>query len=298
MFSLNQLDKSFAAEITNIDLGKPLSDETFAVIHAAWMKHPVLVFRDQTFDVNGHEAFSQRFGRLKPRLRKTGQQGATAAENPNVMFVSNIKENGVLIGTSPSGALNFHSDSSFDEIPSKAGLLYGIEIPTIGGDTLFVDMCDVYNGLSDETKRFIADKWVTNIHLPSLPLDPTQTQEERIRTARKAVHPMVISHPDSGLPILYVNRHQTYKINGMSKEESDKILEKFFDLVDRPEIRYSHKWRKGDLVLWDNRRTQHGRSDFDPTQRRLLRRFAVFCDAPPKPFHVEKMANRPELEPA
>jgi len=91
MFSLNQLDKPFAAEITGLDLGKPLSDEVFKSIYAAWMKHPILVFRDQSFEVNDHQAFAERFGKLKPRLRKTGQQGATASDNPDVMYVSNIK---------------------------------------------------------------------------------------------------------------------------------------------------------------------------------------------------------------
>lgn len=295
---VSELDKPFAAEVTNIDLSQPLQKSEFQAITDAWMKHPVLVFRDQKLSVEAQQKFSERFGELKTRLRKTGQQGATASENPYMMLVSNIKENGKLIGTSPVGSLNFHSDSSFDERPSKAGLLYGIEIPSIGGDTLFVDMCDVYEQLPKEVKAYLKDKWVLNIHLPSLPLDPTQTQEERIRTARRAIHPAVIAHPETGSPILYVNRHQTHRILDVPQAESDEVLQELFDRVDQPEIRYAHKWRLNDLVLWDNRRTQHGRSDFNPTERRLLRRFAVFCDARPRAFDAACGASPMEMEPA
>ena len=124
---VSELDKPFAAEVTDIDLSQPMSPDAFGEILAAWMEHPVLAFRDQNLDVDAQQKFSERFGQLKTRLRQSGQQGATASQNPYMMFVSNIKENGKLIGTSPVGALNFHSDSSFDERPSKAGLLYGIE---------------------------------------------------------------------------------------------------------------------------------------------------------------------------
>lgn len=281
---VRELDKPFAAEVTQIDLSPGASDDLFRKIHEAWMTHPVLVFRDQMLDVDAHQRFSERFGQLKTRLRQSGQQGSTTTENPYMMFVSNIRENGKLIGTSPAGALNFHSDSSFDERPSKAGLLYGLEIPKVGGDTLFVDMCDVYGDLPRTIKSYLKDKWVLNIHLPSLPLDPSQTQEERIRTARRAIHPAIIAHPETGRPILYVNRHQTHRILGVSESESSEALSELFNRVDRPEVRYAHKWRLHDLVLWDNRRTQHGRSDFNPAERRLLRRFAVFCESRPQPF--------------
>ena len=295
---VSELDKPFAAEVTDFDLSKPLSEEAFSKVLAEWRNHPVLVFRDQTLDVDAQQRFSERFGQLKTRLRQSGQQGATTAENPYMMFVSNIRENGKLIGTSPAGSLNFHSDSSFDERPSKAGLLYGIEIPSEGGDTLFVDMCEIYDDLSRGVKAYLKDKWVLNIHLPSLPLDPNQTHEERVRTARRAIHPAVIAHPDTGRPILYVNRHQTHRILGVPDSESAEVLSELFDRVDQPEVRYAHKWRKNDLVLWDNRRTQHGRSDFNPSERRLLRRFAVFCETRPRPFDPACGSIPQELEPA
>jgi taurine dioxygenase len=297
MLSVNPLSKPFAAEVTGIDLGRDLDDDLFAEIHEAWCAHPVLVFRDQEIDTDAQQAFAERFGVLKSRMRKGTDPGATADENPFVMFVSNIRKNGKLIGTSPKGALNFHSDSAFDEVPAKASLLYGIEHPKSGGNTLFVSMYEVYETLSDDTKRFIADKWGVNYHLPSLPLDPNQTDEERMRTARRSVHPMVIAHPETGQPVLYASRHMTRKIVGMPDEDANALLEELYQRIEEPRFLYSHKWRKGDLVVWDNRCVQHGRSDFDPAERRLLRRFAVGCEARPAPYS-ELCGDIPEFEAA
>jgi taurine dioxygenase len=284
MLSINPLSKPFAAKVTNIDLGRDVDDDLFAEIQDAWQAHPVLVFRDQNIDIDAQQAFAMRFGALKSRARKTTDPGGAGYDNPHVMFVSNVRENGEYIGTSPKGALSFHSDSAFDEVPAKASLLYGMELPKIGGDTLFVSMYEIYETLSDDTKRFMADKWAVNYHLPSLPLNPQQTEEERYRTARRSAHPMVTAHPETGRPVLYVNRHMTREIVGVPDEEAKVLLEELYSRIEEPRFLYAHKWRKGDLVVWDNRCVQHGRSDFDPAERRLLRRFAIGCEARPKPY--------------
>lgn len=285
MLNVTTLSRPFAAEVTGVDLNADRSDAFYNDLHAAWLKHPVLVIRDQDLNVASQQFVAERFGKLKSRLRKSSHQGATSSENPFVMFVSNIRDDkGNLIGTSPKGALAFHSDSAFDEIPAKASLLYGIELPKSGGDTLFVDMYEVYEHLDGDTKDFLADKWGVNYHLPSLPLDPSQSEEERIRTARKAVHPLIIAHPETGRPVLYANRHNTRDIVGLPSVESRELLERLFRLTEEPRFVYAHKWHKGDLVIWDNRCLQHGRTDFDPSERRLLRRFAVFCDESPKAY--------------
>lgn len=295
MTTIKPLSKAFVAEVTGIDLSRDVDDATFAEITAAWATHPVLVFPDQDIDIDAQQAFSARFGRLKTRARKASDQGGAACvDNPYVMLVSNIKENGEYIGASPKGALPFHSDSAFDEVPAKASLLYGIELPKSGGDTLFVSMVEVYEALSGEVKRRISDKWAVNYHLPSLPLDPNQSEAERMLTARRAAHPMVIAHPDTGRPVLFVNRHMTRQIVGMAEAEADALLEEIYGLIEDPKFLYAHKWRKGDLVVWDNRCVQHGRSDFDPNERRLLRRFAIACDSRPKAYNAE-CGDPPEI---
>jgi taurine dioxygenase len=285
MTKIKPLAKAFAAEVTGIDLNRDVDDTAFAKISAAWAEHPVLIFPDQDIDIDAQQAFAARFGRLKTRARKaTDQGGAGCGDNPYVMLVSNIKENGEYIGASPKGPLRFHSDSAFDEKPAKASLLYGMELPKSGGDTLFISMVEVYAALSDTIKQRIEDKWAVNYHLPSLPLDPNQSEAQRMLTARRAAHPMVIAHPDTGRPVLFVNRHMTRQIVGMGQDEADALLEELYRIIEDPANVHAHKWRKGDLVVWDNRCVQHGRSDFDPAERRLLRRFAIACDDRPKAY--------------
>ncbi len=285
MMAITPLEKPFVAEVTGIDLGRDVDDAAFAQIHEAWLAHPVLVFPDQDLDIAAQQAFARRFGTLKTRARRaTDQGGAGCGDNPYVMLVSNIKENGEYIGASPEGALAFHSDSAFDEVPAKASLLYGIAIPKAGGDTLFVSMCEVYDSLDRDVRDRIEGLWGVNYHLPSLPLDPTQSEEARLRTARRAAHPMVIAHPETGRPVLFVSRHMTRAILGMDAAEAGALLEALYARIEEPRFRYAHRWREGDLVVWDNRAVQHGRSDFDPSERRLLRRFAIGCDARPKPY--------------
>ncbi len=294
MFAIEPLSKSFAAEVTGVDLSRAIDNDVFTKIHSAWLDHPVLVIRNQDIDVDAQQMFSERFGRLKSRLRNPTPEGGKGGENPYVMLVSNVRANGKYIGASPRGALNFHSDSAFDDIPAKASLLYGIDLPKVGGDTLFVSMYEIYDCLDDDMKDFISDKWGVNYHLPSLPLDPKQSQEERIRTARRAVHPLVIAHPETGKPVLFANRHMTREIVGVPEHQSNALLEELFQLIEEPRFVYAHKWQKGDLVIWDNRCLQHGRSDFDPNERRLLRRFAVYCEERPTPFST-RCGERPEI---
>lgn len=297
MLQISPMNKPFAAEVTGIDLNHA-TDDIFRQLHAAWLTYPVLVIRDQDISVAVQQAVAERFGKLKTRARKDSHQGATKSDNPYVMLVSNIRDDkGKLIGSSPKGALAYHSDSAFDDIPAKASLLYGIELPKSGGDTLFVSMYDIYDALDAETKALLADKWGVNYHLPSLPLDPNQSNEERIRTARRAAHPMVIAHPETGRPVLYVNRLMTRDIAGVPSAQATSLLERLFQMIEDPKFVYAHKWRQGDLVIWDNRCLQHGRSDFDPAERRLLRRFAVFCDDRPKAYSAS-CGQRPDVSPA
>jgi taurine dioxygenase len=201
------------------------------------------------------------------------------------MLVSNIRENGVLIGSQGDGTLGFHSDGAFNDIPTSASLLYGIEIPTTGGDTLFVNMNEVYESLSKETKNLIADKWAVNYHsYDRNGVETGRKAEERGKAVRHATHPMVIAHPITGKPILFVNCLNSREIIGMDPAVATPLLSDLFARIEHPELIYAHKWRKGDLLIWDNRCLQHGRSDWEPRERRLLRRFAVKNKTRPQPY--------------
>jgi taurine dioxygenase len=285
MISVAALSKPFAGEVLDIDLNDPIDDELFGQILNAWSTYPVLVFRNQSLDVATHQRFASRFGELSSRARPLEARGTAALDNPYMMIVSNIRENGRLVGSQGDGALAFHSDGAFNEIPTAASLLYGIEIPSHGGDTLFVSMYEVYESLAVETKQLLADKWAVNYHT----YDKTGAESgvdaaSRGKAVRHAVHPAVIIHPVTRRPVLYVNSNNTREIRGMDPDAATKLLAEIFAKIEQPNFVYAHKWRKGDLVIWDNRCLQHGRSDFSAQERRLMRRFAVRCDKAPIPY--------------
>ncbi len=163
------------------------------------------------------------------------------------MLISNIREDGKPIGALPDGEMYFHSDQCYMERPSMATLLYAIEVPRHGGNTLFAN--------------------------------PTRRGAVR-EGAPSFAHPVVRTHPATGRKALYVNRLMTHSIVGLPAEESDRLLVLLFDHQEQPRFAYEHVWTPGDLILWDNRCTLHARSDFDATERRLLRRVAVLGETP------------------
>ena len=286
MMSVRPLGKSFAGELRGVDLRQPMSDDSFTTLLGHWSRFPVLVIPGQDLSIEEHQAFTGRFGSLMERARPAHERGEAAQANPYMMLVSNIRVNGKLIGSSADGLLEFHSDAAFNPVPPMASMLFGIEIPSVGGDTLFVSMYDVYESLTQEIKQEIAHRKAVNYHTyDESGVESGKKREERGKSVRHAVHPMVIRHPVTGKPVLYVNRHMTREIVGMDEQRSSDLLQSLFAKIEREERIYAHKWRPGDLVIWDNRCVQHGRSDFAPTERRLLRRFAVNCDAPPQPYH-------------
>ena len=282
MVAISPASKPFVGVVESVDLSRPLGEAAFREIRDAWARYPVLVFPGQEIDTEAHQAFAERFGKLAARVRPMEARGDGARHNPYLMLVSNIRdEQGRPIGSgsgADGGPLEFHSDGCFNDMPAMATLLHGIEIPDAGGDTLFVDMSEIYEVLSPATRRRLSGREAVNYfyygystHAPAAGESP----EERRKTVRHAIHPTVIVHPVTGKPSVFVNRLNTREIVDMDPAEADDLLEEIFRTVERPEFAYAHKWRIGDLVLWDNRTVQHARSDFPATQRRLMRRFAV-----------------------
>jgi taurine dioxygenase len=293
MLSVSPLSKPFAGEVKGVDLNRRLTDAQFAEVLQAWYRHPVLVFRDQELSLEAQQDFASRFGPLMSRARPASARGKSAQDNPYLMLVSNVRdENGKLIGSSADGPLSFHSDGCFNEIPPMASLLYGIEIPREGGDTLFISMHEVYDDLSAEMKKRLAGLTAVNYHTYDVKgVESGADKSARGKDVRNSTHPVVIRHPVTGNPSVFVNRHMTREVKELSPTESERLLAEIFDIIERPERIYAHKWRKGDLVIWDNRAVQHGRSDFSPKERRLLRRFAVLGTERPQPYSDKKLAT-------
>ena len=275
-FETIRLSPALGAEIRGLDLSCPLDGETVAALRSAWLEHFVLVFRGQELDVAAQARFADYFG---PTSETQAPDRRSRKHNPDrrVLLITNIREHGEPIGALPDGELQFHSDSAFLERPLMATVLYAVEIPDSGGETLFANVCMAYGALDADLKKRLEGRRAFNIYDYS-----TQVRSGTLDRAGlpRAVHPVVRTHPETGARALYVNRLMTEEILDMPQADSAALLERMFEAVERPEFVYEHVWRKGDLVIWDNRCTQHARRDFPGDQTRLMRRIGIAGDAP------------------
>jgi taurine dioxygenase len=279
--TIHPLSPVLGAEVRGIDLRAGPDDAAFARIIEAWHQHLVLVFRGQELDSRAQARFCRRFGEfVRPKSAPQGA-GAARAGDPNAMIVSNIKKDGKWIGSLPVGALSFHSDGAFHRTPYKASMLYAIEVPDEGGETVFASMYAVYEALDAETKALLEDCTADNFFEYDGQTEYRENDEGGPDKPPHHVHPVVVSHPVTGRKLLFISRRMTKKIFELKPEIYQPVLARIFDMVEAPAFTYAHEWRPGDLVVWDNRCTQHGRRDFDPAARRLLRRFAIRGDTQP-----------------
>ncbi len=272
-FQVRPLTPAIGAEIVGLDLRQRLDEVLFSRIIDTWHQHCVLLFRDQKLNEEEQVEFAERFGPLA-RIH-TGQ---FATRNPAVMLISNIREDGKPIGALPDGEMHFHSDQCYQEKPATGSMLYAIEIPSKGGDTLFANAYLAYEALPDSIKQRIDGKKALNAY----DYDSASTKRggDVANDAPQYVHPVVRTHPATRRKALYVNRLMTQRIEGLPADESEELLNFLFDHQERPEFVYGHVWRPGDLLLWDNRCALHARTDFDAGERRLLRRVTILGEKP------------------
>lgn len=268
------LSPALGAEIRGVDVALPIPDSVFHEIEAAWHEHLVIVLRGQALDEEAQVRFASRFGELSPI--HTDHHSAT---NKAVMYIGNRKKDGKLVGALPLGEMQFHSDQCYQERPAMATMLYSIEIPSQGGNTLFANGYKAYEALSPRMKRKLEGARAVNVYDYGggvLDRKAMVSPEQGVACA----HPVVRTHPATGRKALYVNRLMTHHIEGLPEDESARLLDLLFDTLERPEFVYEHRWRVGDVLLWDNRCTLHARRDFDPNERRWMRRVTIRGDKP------------------
>lgn len=271
--TVRPLASALGAEISGVDLSRSLDDATFKAIHDVWLKHQVILFRDQSLSEDQQIAFAERFGELQPVRTTPGLY----KKNPYVLMVTNVVIDGQK-GALPDGEMQFHSDQCYYENPAMATMLFGIEVPPSGGDTLFSSATAVYDSLPATTKARLEGLQALNVY--DYGNGATIKSDKIDENAPKFTHPVVRTHPETGRKGLYVNRLMTHHILGLPQAESDALLEELFLQIEQPQFVYDHKWRVGDLVMWDNRCTLHARTDFDPGTRRMMRRVTVKGDRP------------------
>ena len=276
---ITPLSAACGAEITGVDLTQELSAPTVAAIRQAWHDHIVLVFRGQEITEEQQLRFASYFGSLGRRKEamfreelQSRNQG-TKQVNPNILLVSNIKEKGEPIGAFGEGEMWFHIDSGYAEKPYNYTFLYALELPSTGGNTQFSNMYRAYDALPADLKIRLAGKKALHIH----EYERSAKVELRDDLSKSAhfFHPVFSTHAETGRKSLFVDRLMTARLEGLPKEENESLLEQLYEIGERPEFIYEHKWQLGDFVMWDNRCAIHARTWFPPEERRLLRRCAI-----------------------
>ena len=271
-FALRPLSPALGAEISGIDLRDPIDAALRAKLLDAWHEHLIILLRDQVLDEDAQVRFAETFG---PPAKITSGR-SFSVKHPSVMLISNIRQDGKPIGALPDGEMQYHTDQCHQAVPAKATLLYAIEIPSHGGNTLFANAYAAYATLPDDIKARIEGRRALNAY----DKDSTQRTARYDNAASSCRHPVVRTHPATGRKALYVNRLMTREIEGLSRAESDALLEKLFDHQEQQQFIYEHVWRPGDLLMWDNRCTLHARTDFPAGERRLLRRVTILGEKP------------------
>jgi len=271
------LSDACGAEIFGIDMREKPSLKNVELIYEAWLKHLVIVIRGQLgISPADQKMFCGNFGKIGEYNRPKERQHPKYASE-EIMLVSNVREDGRVIGAHPDGEMMWHTDTPYLRSPHKATTLYGVEIPKVGGNTLFSNQYMVYEALPKRIKKKLAGMSAMNCYEFGTTV---KTFEKYDRSAvPHHPHPIFRKHPETGRISVYVCPLMTEEIVGMDQEESIKILDEIYQLQSRPQFVYAHKWKVGDFVMWDNRCLLHARTDFPPEQRRLLRRVTISDEA-------------------
>lgn len=278
---IRPLHAALGAEVLGLDLSRPLPQEQFEAIHAAHLRHHVLVFRDLRITPAQQVAFSRRFGPLQIHVLRDFQ----LRDHPEVLVVSNIKENGRPIGLGDAGHF-WHSDLSYKDKPSLGSMLHAQELPAEGGDTLFANQHAAYDALPAELKKLVEPLVAEHTYLAKYeelrarsPWRPKLTQAQ-IDEVRPVIHPVVRTHPETGRKALFVSEHFTTRIVGLPEDESRAVLDELFAWSTRPELVYRHQWQPHDMVFWDNRSVTHLAAGTPDHLRRKLYRTTIEGDLP------------------
>ena len=280
--TIRALSAACGAEVAGLDVTGRLDEETVRELHDALAENGILLFRDCRISPQQHIAFSGLFGPLETHV--IGE--FTLPGHPEIFVVSNVKEDGKLKGAVYAGQY-WHSDLSYMKKPSLGSLLLCLEMPEIGGDTMFADMYRAYDTLSKPMQEFLGGlraihdySHAYDTYFAGLKERPPLTAEQRAKTP-PVEHPVIRTHPVSGRKALYVNPGFTTGFVGMPREESAPILEFLFRHATRPEFVYRHKWRVNDMIFWDNRCAMHyALADYDFSVRRHMHRTTIAGDEP------------------
>ena len=270
-FSVERLTGALGAEITGVDLTRPLGPQLAAQLMDALVTHKVIFFRDQDLTVERHLALGREFGPLEVHFFNEGMKTfCNDGTNPELIRLTSNAE-------TPSAADRWHSDVTCQEAPPLGSILRCRVCPPVGGDTSWANMAAAYEGLDDATKSLLSGLTAEHDwHRGKVGMLACGATPERIAELEKdhppVEHPVVRTHPISGEKIIFVNDTFTKHIKGMKEAESTALLQRLYKLASTPEYQVRFRWRPNSVAFWDNRSTQHYVApDFFPHERSMER---------------------------
>ena len=267
---------AIGAEVNGVDLGRHLSTDVVAGIHQALLTHGVIFFRDQDFDGARHKQLARCFGEIfvHPFFDTRGQ-------DPEIVMILREPGDTHIVGE------DWHSDTAMAKEPPMGAILYAVEVPDYGGDTLFANQTVAYEALSKGMKRMISKLKVVNSDRRVAGPNTIRNQNRATKSRMDAdwcetinVHPLVRTHPETGRKSLYCDRSYSIRFECMTEEESQPLLDYLMDWGTRPEFTCRFRWRKGSVAFWDNRCTKHIAVDDSHRVRRIMRRIQIVGDRP------------------
>jgi taurine dioxygenase len=282
-WSVHDLDAPLGALVTGIDARLSLRADQVLAVKRALVEHHIVVLPEQRLDDAQFLRLSRYFGDVfqapadVPVLASDPYGGNT----PAIVKVSNV-EDGVL----GHHELSAHADHHWTPVPSSGSLLYALEVPSVGGDTTWINLAAAYDALDDTTKREIDGLQLITYNPFLRRLKPLASGFPRYRTpdieplSPFEAHPLVRTHPDSGRKILYLDEATEVEVVGVDPAYGGALIERLRAHLLQPRFAYTHRWQVGDIVYWDNQATLHARTAFDANERRVLKRISLSGSRP------------------
>lgn len=277
--NLRPLTPALGVEIRGLRLADGVDDATFAAIHDAFLRHQVLLFEPQDLPPAAHVAFGRRFGEVQVHVMNQYHSDGF----PELYRLSNLDENGRPSGKHPDkGTMSWHTDGSWSRVTGQATIIYGEQVPRVGGETHFADMYGAYERLSDDWKRRLTGlRAVHNLDFSRNRRHAEDPMTDAQRKARPPVdHPIVRTHPETGRLCIFLGDHAE-SVVGMPYDEGRALIDELNEAIIHPDLCYEHRWTAGQLILWDNRCTLHRATAFDlECEARVVRRCTVLGEVP------------------
>ena len=274
MIKIRCLGEQIGAEITGVDV-KTMDDSTFAKIYQAWLDFNIIAVRDQELTPEEYLAYSGKFGLLSPHPSKN-------TRHPNYpeitmlgtnKFDADGKLNTKIYGRGSEG---FHTDGNYEKVPFKATQLYALAIPSQGGDTYFASMYAAYDALPKHLKKSLEGVYGQYLYAGRKTEKSFFLNEEDHKTAEPVRHLILGTHRETGRKVLYFDPIKIARIEGMEEAESNALIDELSSYMLQPLAQYTHKWAKGDIVIWDNRCSYHkAAADYPPEEDRIHWRVSI-----------------------